>query len=337
MKTTSPSSKSPTLAIPKLSPNELKQRLHYHVPELHNLAHCEVDIVLNCDSAHVGPPEWALFAKRIQQQWGNYDGIVLLHGTDTLSYTACALSFLLRPCLKPIIITGAQRPLSAPRTDAKRNLISAVEIAAQGPRKIVNQVCVFFDDCLYQGNRVRKTSASEFKAFESPQAAPLAIVGTSIRYVEKSGKILKTPVLKPQFSPAVATLAVTPGFPAKIIRKNLLSKVHALIFVVFSSGTAPTHDPEFMELLRQAKQQQIPVIAATESYSRTPGDHATSPLSYDAALELFKQGVLWASEMTPECTFVKTALILGQFKSPPPRSRFLKLWKKELASEGCPQ
>jgi L-asparaginase len=210
-----------SLTTSDLKPSVLARNLRDRVPEIQELAECDVEIVLNRDSAHVGSQEWILFADQIRERWRSYDGVVLLHGTDTMAYTASALSFLLRPCLKPVIITGAQRPLSAIRTDARRNLISAVEIAARGPRGLVSQVCVFFDNELFQGNRVRKRSASAFGAFESPQAQAIATVGTDIRYRTGSHRVGSGgPRLKPIFNRNVAVLHVTPGFPA---RKTLLN------------------------------------------------------------------------------------------------------------------
>src|SRR5262245_36761578 len=106
-----PAGRGAPILIPKLSPAALRARLQERVPELASIADCEIKILLNRDSAHVGPEEWRKFADFIRKNWKRYDGVVLLHGTDTLSYTASALSFLLRPCLRPVVLTGAQRPL----------------------------------------------------------------------------------------------------------------------------------------------------------------------------------------------------------------------------------
>ncbi|MCM2323911.1 MAG: asparaginase [Oligoflexia bacterium] len=324
------------LDLPKLSPRLLGQRLRSRVPELGKLAHCDIEIVLNCDSAHVGPDEWLMVAERIRGKWTDYDGIVVLHGTDTLSYTASALSLLLRPCLKPVVLTGAQRPLAALRTDARRNLISAVEIAARGPRTVVGQVSVFFDNRLLQGNRTRKRSASEFDAFESPKAPPLALVGTEIRYDHSAAQWLRkrsprTP-LKPRFSRRVAVLEVTPGFPAQAVTEGLLPGLEGLVLVVFPSGTAPTQDEAFMRLLSEARKRDLPVVVVNQS----AGDGAMhgSPLkapAYSAGKEVLAAGAYWGGCMTVECAYVKTALLLGQ---PEAARNFKRLWNCDLAAEG---
>jgi len=325
--------KSSPLSVPKLSKSLLEKRLGNRVPELNALADCDIEILLNRDSAHIGPDEWLLFAKMIQSRWDAYDGIVLLHGTDTLAYTASALSFLLRPCLKPVILTGAQKPLASIRTDARRNLISAVEIAANGPRPIVNQVSVFFDDRLLRGNQVRKRSASEFLAFDSPKSSPLARVGTEIHFETSVTSTLKNLKghsrikLKPAFNQNVAFLHLSPGFPAKSILQGLLPTIDGLVLVIFPSGTAPTHDPNFIQLLKQARKQSIPVIAVTDD-----SGHGAKPSlsSYAAGAPLLEEGCLWAEQMTPECAFVKATYILAQKEG---AKRFREFWSKNLAGE----
>jgi L-asparaginase len=341
------SASSITLAVPSLSSDLLKRRFCNLVPELVRLAHCDVKIVLNRDSSHIGSEEWLLFAKTIRREWNHYDGIVLLHGTDTLAYTASALSMLLRPCLKPIVITGAQRPLSALRTDARTNLISAVEIAAHGPRDLVNQVTVFFGDKLFQGNRVRKKSAADYSAFESPHFPPLAIVGTTIRYSDSLRGNLKSYFSKielaDQFSKKVLTIHVTPAFPSQAMSQSLLSGLDGIVLVVFHSGTGPTYDPSFIEFLNKAKEKKIHITLATETSTQplnglTARVHSNSQttVQYAAGQELLSMGCFWAGNMTLECAFVKTSLLLGQSKDPRSRdlNRFSKLWQQELANEG---
>ena len=320
-----PSRKGSRLVVPRLSSAALKRSFQKRVPELNEIAHCDVDVMMNCDSAHIGPEDWCAMAERIRTHWKKYDGIVILHGTDTLAYTASALSFLLRPCHKPVILTGAQRPLAALRSDARRNLVSAVEIASSGPRPIVNGVSVFFDDKLFQGNRVHKRSATEYHAFESPHSEPLAIVGTEIRYHVPAKRQHSTISLKPHFNDKVALIHVTPGFPAKAFADHLLPQLDAVVLNVFPSGTAPTHDREFIEFLRKARKRKLPVVVVAEG--GTDGD----PDTYEAGRKLLAEGCTWAGGMTTECSFVKAALLLGQ---PEGKRRFSALWKQQFSDEG---
>jgi L-asparaginase len=331
-----PTSPSQTLelALPKLSAPSLKRRFQQSIPELTQLAQCDVEVLLNRDSSHIGPEEWILFAKKIQDQWDSYDGIVLLHGTDTLAYTASALSFLLRPCLKPVILTGAQRPLSALRNDARTNLISAVEIAAHGPRKVVNQVTVFFGGQLFQGNRVRKRSAADFAAFESPQFPPLAVVGTTTRYTKVSAPSRSATPLKPVFSRKVLMIHVTPSFPSEALSEHLLPHLEGLVLIIFPALTAPTHETEFLKFLKTAQKRGIPLILTSESTCQPPGS-STPQINYEASKKLLSLGALSAGAMTPECAYVKTLLTLGQLREKSRNlSGFARLWKKEFAGEG---
>lgn len=320
------------LDLPALSPRKLKNRFLERVPELQRFAKCDVEIVLNRDSAHIGPPEWLLFSQKIKSKWKHYDGIVLLHGTDTLAYTASALSFLLRPCIIPIVITGAQRPLSALRTDARNNLISAVEIAAHGPREIVKQVSVFFADKLFQGNRIRKFSSNDFEAFDSPHSSPLAVIGTTIRYAESTRlpRPKKELKLQSHFEGKVLLVHMTPGFPAKPVTEYLLPHLDAIILDIFHCWTAPTQDPWFMKFLQTAKTLNIPIILVTQDKSQHPQSENIH-VQYAAGNALLSQGCLSAGSMTPECAYVKTLHLLAQGGG---LKKFISLWTQDLAGEG---
>jgi L-asparaginase len=326
------------LSVPRLSKDLLEKRLRDRVPELAGLADCDIEILLNRDSAHIGPDDWLMLARHIKSRWKKYDGIVVLHGTDTLSYTAAALSFLLRPCPKPIVLTGAQKPLASIRTDARRNLISAVEIAASGRRKSLQQVTLFFDDRLLQGNRARKRSSTEFFAFDSPKCQPLARVGTSIHFsaADPSIRLGKAPLkMQDAFSRKVALLQLTPGFPAEAVEKGLLPQVEALVLVVFASGTATTHDPAFLSLLRKAKETGKPVVGVTDDVSLAGGQGGrksggTPVATYEAGKALLEEGCYWADQMTAESAYVKTCFVLGQADG---AKQFGKYWRRNFAGE----
>lgn len=322
------------VSVPTLSPFALKERFLKQAPEIQSLAHCDVQILLNRDSAHIGPSEWLLITKEIKANWNKFDGIVVLHGTDTLAYSAAALSFLLDPCPIPVVITGAQRPLAALRTDARNNLISAVEIAAYGPKNQLRQVSVVFGDKLFQGNRVRKKSASDYAAFESPSAAPLAVIGTTLRFAPEAKTKRSTPRLKlqlrPKFSEKVLMIHLTPGFPSRVAQHLLNEDLEGIVLVVFPSGTAPSHLPVFHEFLRLAQKKNIPLVCVTEGSSEPPGPIITQ-ISYKAGQELLSAGCHWAGAMTPECAYVKATLILGQKNG---RKDFAALWNTNFANEG---
>jgi L-asparaginase len=326
------------LRISDRTPAELKRWFLKRVPEMPEIARCDVEILLNRDSAHVGPEDWIMLAKRIQLAWKQYDGVVVLHGTDTLPYTAAALSFLLRPCKKPVVLTGAQKPLSSLRTDARRNMISSIEIAATASSspdpRVAQGVTVFFDHLLFQGNRVRKRSASEFEGFESPKFPPLAEVGTKIRYLlpgKDETNWPKSPKIQVEaaFSEKVVHLHMTPAFPARRLLDLALGQLDGILLQVFLSGTGPTHLPGVREFLESAARRKVPVVLVADGHSYEK-EGGANPGNYAAGKVLLEHGAVWAGSMTPECAFVKTSLILAQ---PDGKDRFRKLWNADLAGE----
>lgn len=315
---------SDELKVPRVSPESLKRNFRKRVPELARLANCDVEVLMNCDSAHVGPTEWIEIATFIRSLAKKYDGVVLLHGTDTLPYTAAALSLLLRPCPKPVVITGAQRPLSALRSDARRNLVSAVEIAATGPRKVVSGVSVFFDDKLFRGDAVQKKSAVHYHAFESPYVEPLAEVGTEIRYASPVKSPKPAARFQARFNQDVALIQVTPGFPSSSFASKWLPHLRGVVMNIFPSGTAPTHDREFIKMLQLAKGAAIPIVIATE---------AVQGPKYEAGVRLSEEGCIFASGITTEFAFVKMSLLLGQSKGKKVSlANFRKYWKISSAN-----
>jgi L-asparaginase/Glu-tRNA(Gln) amidotransferase subunit D len=250
-----------------------------------------------------------------------------------------------------VVITGAQRPLAATRNDARGNLLTAVELAAS-PRlhPSLQQVTLFFGEVLLQGNRARKRSAAEFDAFESPQASPLAVVGTEIRFLESKPEARKRSVRRSRararsslkqerFDQRIGMLHLTPGFPSKAVREALLPKLRALVLVAFASGTAPTQDPEFLALLQAARREGKPVIVTTEGASRVPSEAPEGLAAYAAGEKMLKEGVLWAGEMTPECAYVKAALGIAELPGKNPEAdfqAFSRFWSMNFANEGSP-
>ena len=194
---------------------------------------------------------------------------------------------------------------------------------------MLSQVSVFFNEILFQGNRARKRSAVDFAGFESPKASALARVGTSIQvYGGGAAKpTAKTGLsLKPEFSGRVVMLHLTPGFPSAAVRK-MLPELDGLVLVAFPSGTAPTHELDFHQLLADARKRGLPVMIVTEGVGITGSE-------YRAGKDLLDAGCLWSGAMTPECAYVKACFLLGQKEE---RRNFRKWWNTELAGEGVSQ
>lgn len=343
-KRTSLKKKSNQFEIPQLKPKQLQSWLVKQVPEMAQMAHCDVDVILNTDSCQFEPDHWFILAKHIQKKQRQYQGVIILHGTDTLAYTASALSNLLSPCAIPIVITGAQRPLATLRNDARTNLISSIEVATHAPPQLRNRVLVVFDDQIFLGSRVRKKSAVQFSAFESPRFPPLATIGSEIRYRTISQHLprlkSKTALLK-QFDssdfdsgslfPRVLSLHVTPDFPGTPFSELFLNQLDGILLTLYASGTAPTMNEDFMQFLERARKCHLPIFAITERE-----EEVQSLSTYAAGRVLAKQKVLWSKDLTPEAAFVKIWLQCQLHSNQTRLSRyawFQKNWQHAVSDE----
>ena len=211
------------------------------------------------DSSNVKPSDWCAIAEVIRDNYPKYDGFVILHGTDTMSYTASALSFMLEGLMKPVILTGSQLPIGALRTDGKENLISSVEIAAAKDAEghaIVPEVCIYFDNVLMRGNRASKINSDNFRAFRSPNYPPLAEAGIHIRY--NNGLIMKPqewntrPIFHKSLDTRVSILKMHPGITPQIVRTILCGNdTRAVIIETYGAGNAPSKE-WFISIVREA-------------------------------------------------------------------------------------
>jgi L-asparaginase len=209
------------------------------------------------DSSDIEPSMWQKLAEIIRDNYNSYDGFVVLHGTDTMAYSASALSFMLENLSKPVIFTGSQLPIGRPRTDGKENLISAVEIAsAREPdgSPTVPEVCIYFNSLLLRGNRCTKVDATGFEAFRSPNLPPLAEAGIDIRY---NRDIIRRPPPGPfrihtKLDTSVSILKVHPGITRQVVEDILLgSRTRAVIIESYGCGNAPSSD-WFIDIVREA-------------------------------------------------------------------------------------
>jgi L-asparaginase len=304
---------SESLEIENLSAEALQSRLERGVPEMTRIAQCEVEVAFNTDSCQMGLGHWLELARRIQRRSNDFDGVVVLHGTDTLAYTAAALSYLLSPSRIPVVVTGAQKPLSSLRNDARSNLLTALEIAADAPKQLQQRVMVTFHDEVFLGSRVRKRSATRFGAFESPRFPALAKVGSSIQY--RNSVFHLPPIDHLEAFPSLDTSAtatpasliqmdVTPEFPGALLKDEWLESMDGILMSLFTSGTAPTDQIDFLDFLKRAESSCSPIFAITES-----SDAPIHLASYAAGKILNERGVLWCHDLTPEAAFVKAQLL----------------------------
>ena len=228
------------------------------IPELKHL-NCKIDFHSSgkpIDSSNVQPALWIELAAVIQKNYSNYDGFVILHGTDTMAYTASALSFMFENLSKPVILTGSQLPLGVIRTDAKRNLITTIEIAAS--TTVAPEVCIYFNNQLFRGNRAEKFKSNKFDAFQSPNYPLLAEAGTEIKFNSDAIRKPKTQNIKSKiqnFDTNITLVRIYPGLSKEVLSATLSAQnLKAVILETYGSGNAPT-DKWFIETLK--KHQRI--------------------------------------------------------------------------------
>jgi len=264
------------------------------------------------DSSEMSPSQWRSIALIIQDNYSAYDGFVILHGSDTLAYTASALSFMLENLAKPVILTGSQLPINTPRTDGKENLITALEIAA-AKRKDgapqVPEVCIYFDSNLIRGNRSIKASSEEFTAFQSPNFPPLAKAGVNIKYREEliippSDKFL---CVHTRFCTEVGLIQVYPGMPSfmwSYLKSN--PTIKGLIIQSFGSGNS-MNDPDFLATLAELKSRGVVLITVTQCISG-----GVTMGKYAAGIGMVEAGVQSGGDMTTEAAITKLMIGLGR-------------------------
>ena len=275
------------------------------------------------DSADMSPMDWQRIADDIHENYDAFDGFVILHGTDTMAYTASALSFMLENLAKPVIITGSQIPLEALRSDGQANLLNALHLAANYP---INEVTLFFNNVLLRGNRSTKSHADGFNAFTSPNLPPLIDAGINIElHGAQLDKKPKGPFKKHTMQEQpVAIIMIYPGISPEVIRNALKQPVNAMILLTFGVGNAP-QNKELLGLLEEATQRGVIVLNLTQCLAGkvNMGGYATG-----GSLE--KAGVISGLDMTPEAALAKLHFLLSQEK---PIDEIRSLLQKDLRGE----
>ena len=282
------------------------------VPEL-NRFNFEIETLsfLNpIDSSNADIPFWIKLAKLIEEKYNNYDGFVILHGTDTMAYTASALSFIFKGLNKPVILTGSQVPIGMVRTDGKENLITAIEIAAnkKGMVPVVSEVAIYFENELHRGNRTIKQNAAHFNAFSSPNYPDLAKAGIFIHYDNSALRPFYPGSLKLQcdFCTDVVVIKLFPGLKEEIFNAIIsIENLKGIVLESYGSGNAPQHD-WFLNGLDACNKRGIIIVNVTQCVEGfvVQGRYSTS-------LELNRLGVVNGLDLTTEAALAKLMMVLA--------------------------
>lgn len=295
--------------IRHLEPAESDDAIYNKIPELSELANLDTVRPFFEDSSDISLPHWQKLSQCICKYYEDYDGFVILHGTDTMAYTASALSFALHNQRKPIIFTGSQVPMASLRSDARRNLVNAVEMATlQLP-----EVAVCFNDFIYRGNRSTKMSIGDFNAFASPNYPPLAKIGLNIRLnrdliARKKDYLPELPSFPVKFNRNVLLLKIYPGMQTKLLNQLDLNGIRAIVIEAFGSGNFPlSKEMGVLSFFEQWVEAGITLVIT----SQAPYD-AVDLTKYESGRAAAELGAVSAGDMTTEATLTKIMYLLGQ-------------------------
>ncbi len=292
----------------QLAPGNIQNQILRYIPEIEKIADIDVIIPFNLDSSNIGVHEWEVLSGLIDKNMDAYDGFVIIHGTDTMVYSASALSFSLRNIRKPVIFTGSQRPLSNLRTDARFNLIDAVELATLP----VPEVLITFGQRILRGNRAKKISITNYNAFDSPNFPLIGEIGINIQINHEY-------VLKPTedyyhekgFTQKLAVLSIYPSLNLDNYLPVLNSEINGIILRGFGSGHLPTVLPNWMDFLRKARGKNIMIFIG--SHSRHGGVNLDL---YESGKEAKELGAIGLGKITIEAAYVKLMRIFNQTTDP---------------------
>lgn len=258
------------------------------------------------DSSNMTVTEWNRIAQDIADAYSNFDGFVIFHGTDTMAYTASALSFMLEHLGKPVIVTGSQIPLSEVRNDAIDNVITSLWLCAHQP---INEVCIYFNQQLLRGNRTQKVSAQRFNAFDSPNYPHLASIGIHIQLhqhllLKPTTQPFNLQKIRPQF---IANFRLFPGFASDVLAYILNQPIRGLILETYGAGNAQNNDPQFLELLKEACNRGVIIINCTQCQQGR-----VEMNQYATGHTLKKAGLISGHDMTPEAAHCKLLYLLSK-------------------------
>lgn len=277
------------------------QDLVREIPSLGRVAELETKLLFSMDSANMQPADWLTLAREVHAELPKYDGIVVVHGTDTMAYTASALGLLLGPLPKPVILTGSQRPLVEARSDAPQNLVDAVLVATLA----VPEVAIVMHSRALRGTRATKKDAWGFEAFDSPHVPPLVELGID---VEVASHVLPRGELAPfddRLAPRVLAVRVFPGLDPALVRGAVRAGVHGLVVESYGTGNVPR---SLLPALEEARARKVPVVLVSQCLRGF-----VDLTRYEGGALAADAGAISAKDMTVEAAVAKLMIGLGRF------------------------
>jgi L-asparaginase len=271
------------------------------VPSLGRLAELETRLLFQMDSANMQPPDWLTLAREVYAELPRYDGVLVVHGTDTMAYTASALALLLGPLPKPVVLTGSQKPLTDIRTDARQNLVDAALVATLR----VPEVAIVMHSRALRGVRSTKKDAWGFEAFDSPQLAPLVELGLDVEVAPHVRPAAPLAPFDDRLEPRVLALRVFPGLDPEIVRAAVRGGVRGLVLEGYGTGNVPRN---LVSALEEARSRDVPVVVVSQCLRGV-----VDLERYEGGVIAAEMGAISAKDMTVEASVAKLMIGLGRF------------------------
>lgn len=303
----------------RIEPLESLSEVHRFLPELQKEVSLKFFSIANLGSSEINPDHWVEISRTIEAVYDDFDGFVVVHGTNTMSYTACALSFALQGLSKPVVLTGALMPINDLAGDGRMNLVFAIRAAQLD----IAEVCVALGPHVIRGSRSKKVEASFLQTFESPNCAPLMDFSRHVHLADhRTVRRKRTLSCKPSFNSNVIMTTVYPGMPASFRQAILDAKPDGIILRAYGPGMLPT---DLFPWLQKVTQQEIPVVITSQTLRGRVDLH-----KYRKQLVLEQLGIISGKDMTFECATIKLMWALTQAKTP---RRIRDLMERSLVGE----
>ncbi len=293
-------------AVVALEAERTADDLRAEVPSLGRMTEFDTRLLFHMDSANMQPSDWVTLAREVHVGLGHYDGIVIIHGTDTMSYTASALALLLGPLPKPVVLTGSQKPLTDVRTDARNNLIDAMHVATLD----VPEVSVVVGAKAFRGVRSTKRDAWGFSAFDSPSCLPLVRLGMGVEIAPHVSRAKPLGMFDDRLEPRVLAVRIFPGLDPALVKGALQAGVQGLVLEAYGTGNLPVLQSSLIPVLEEAKARHVAVVIVSQCFRGF-----VELQQYEGGAAAQAAGAISGGDMTVEAAIAKLMIGLGRFEA----------------------